>query len=177
MHSPGLFQTFQDARSRLAAFADATLPWRAMFEQSPVGQALFVPGTTGVIANDAFARLLGTSVESLLGVAPESLVHASDRAEMFRDRAQLEDGELRQVFAERRFVRSDGTLFSGRVATSLVRDRQRRWLFITVEDVTLELQAARGLARTVRKARALIDDAPDDVVAVLHPGGRIGAGS
>jgi diguanylate cyclase (GGDEF)-like protein/PAS domain S-box-containing protein len=152
---------------------DAERRFRLMFEQSPVAQALVAPGTRGVIANVAFARLFATSREALRTTAPESLVHPDDRAQMLQDKARLERDLTGRYVTERRYVRGDGETFVGRVAAALLRDPDGRfeYLSITIEDVSEELRAAEALNLSEARARALIDNSPD-IIAVLYPDGE-----
>jgi diguanylate cyclase (GGDEF)-like protein/PAS domain S-box-containing protein len=152
---------------------DAQRRFRLMFEQSPVAQALVVPGTPGVIANAAFARLFATSREALLTTAPEALVHPDDRAQMLRDKARLEADDTGPYVTQRRYLRGGGEVFVGRVAAALLRDLNDRpeYLSITIEDVSAELRAAEALRVSEARARALIDNSPD-IIAVLYPDGE-----
>ncbi len=146
--------------------------FREMFEQSPVAQALVGPEDAGIIANATFASLFGTSQEALLATPPETLVHPADRERALDDRALLEAGDIPKVFAERRYVRTDGELFVGRSASSALYapDGRFEYLFVTIEDVTVQVRAAESLARSEARARALVDNSRD-IIAVLHPDG------
>jgi diguanylate cyclase (GGDEF)-like protein/PAS domain S-box-containing protein len=148
-------------------------PFRLMFEQSPVPQALIPCCGSGVVANDAFARLFAMSPEALLATAPESLAVSSDRALIIADIARLRDGELSTLFAQRRFLRATGDVFDGRVVASMVRDTDGRaeYVFVTIEDVSAHVRAAEALARSEACARALIENSPD-VIVVLYPDGK-----
>jgi diguanylate cyclase (GGDEF)-like protein/PAS domain S-box-containing protein len=151
---------------------DSYRRFRTMFEQSPVAQALVAPGMPGVIANAAFARLFATSREALLTTAPEALVHPGDRTQMLHDMQHLE-AETGRYVTQRRYLRSDGEAFVGRVAAALLRDLDGRpeYLYITIEDVSAELRAAEALNKSEARARALIDNSPD-IIAVLYPDGE-----
>jgi diguanylate cyclase (GGDEF)-like protein/PAS domain S-box-containing protein len=152
---------------------DADRRFRLMFEQSPVAQALVVPGTPGVIANAAFAKLFAISREALLTTAPETLVHPDDRAQMLQDKGRLEADDTGPYVTQRRYVRGSGEVFVGRVAAALLRDLNDRpdYLSITIEDVSAELRAAEALRLSEARARALIDNSPD-IIAVLYPDGE-----
>jgi diguanylate cyclase (GGDEF)-like protein/PAS domain S-box-containing protein len=147
--------------------------FRLMFEQSPVAQALVAPGRTGVVANAAFARMFGTTREALLETAPEMLVQPDDRPRMSEDRALLEAGEMSKLSTERRYVRADGDVFVGRTAACVLCDLDGsfEYLFVTLDDVTLQLRDSEALARSEARARALIDNSPD-IIAILYPDGN-----
>jgi diguanylate cyclase (GGDEF)-like protein/PAS domain S-box-containing protein len=145
---------------------------RVMFEQSPVAQALIAPDHVGIVANATFARLFGISRRDLLETLPETLVHPDDRERAVVDRGLLETGDTPNLFAERRYLKADGEVFVGRSASSALYDADGRfeYLFVTLEDVSLQLRAAESLARSEARARALVDNSPD-IIAVLHPDG------
>ncbi len=147
--------------------------FRLMFEQSPVAQALVAPGRTGVVANAAFARMFGQSREALLETVPETLVHPDDRPHMSEYRALLESGEMPNLSGEWRYVRADGDVFVGRTAACVLRDLDGsfEYLFVTLDDVTLQLRDSEALARSEARARALIDNSPD-IIAILYPDGN-----
>ncbi len=146
--------------------------FREMFEQSPVAQALIPPEHEGIIANATFARLFGSSREALLQTPLDALVHPDDRAGSIDDRSLFQSGVTPNLFAERRYLRADGEVFVGRTASSALytSDGRFEYLFVTIEDVTVQLRAAESLARSEARARALVDNSPD-IIAVLHPDG------
>jgi diguanylate cyclase (GGDEF)-like protein/PAS domain S-box-containing protein len=151
---------------------EANRRFREMFEQSPVAQALMVPGERGVIANEAFARLFATSREALLALRGRDLLHVDELRDVEREYDELLSGEEERLVATRSYVRADGSLFHGRVVVSLLRDLddEIEYVFTTVEDITSEIEAAEALARSEARARVLIERSPD-IVAVLYPDG------
>lgn len=147
--------------------------YRLMFEQSSVAQALIDPQHKGLVANNAFARMFAMPREALLATAPEQLVHPEHAARMLQEIGVLEAGELQQAFGEMRFVRADGEEFVGRTTLTALRrlDGVLDYLYIAVEDVSLQLRAAQALARSQARARALVDNSPD-IIAILYPDGE-----
>ncbi len=85
----------------------------------------------------------------------------------------LEAGELQHVFGELRFVRGDDEEFTGSTTMTALRrlDGTLDYLFLAIEDVTLERRAAEALARSQARARALVDNSPD-IIAILYPDGE-----
>ena len=157
----------------LAPGDEAQRRYRMMFEQSTVAQALIDPQRTGLIANNAFERMFTTTREQLLTTAPERLVHPDDAARLVQEIGVLEAGELQHVFGEMRFIRGDGEEFTGGTTMTALRrlDGVLDYLFIAIEDVSLERRAAQALARSQARARALVDNSPD-IIAILYPDGE-----
>ncbi|MDQ1462101.1 MAG: hypothetical protein QOI08_3585 [Actinomycetota bacterium] len=147
--------------------------YRLMFEQSTVAQALIDPERVGLIANNAFARMFKTSREQLRTTAPERLAHPDHSARLVQEIGVLEAGELQHVFGELNFVRSDGEEFTGNTTMTALRrlDGVLDYLFIAIEDVSLERRAAQALARSQARACALVDNSPD-IIAILYPDGE-----
>src|SRR4051794_40086661 len=56
--------------------------YRAMFELSPVAQAVVYPGRVGVVANQAFADLFGYEQEALGRMSWTDLVREEDRVNL-----------------------------------------------------------------------------------------------
>lgn len=165
----GMVFTVRDLTYR----GEAELRLRTMFEHSPIAQALITPGRARMLPNGAFAQLFDTTRELLFTADLVTLVHPDDRADMSAAHAALEAGDSERVFSERRYVRHSGEEFVGRSTTSVLRrlDGELDYLYTTIEDVTVQLQAGEALARSEARARALIENSPD-IIAVLYPDGQ-----
>lgn len=87
--------------------------FRTSFENAPVGMtvARVGPDGTQVIeeANEAFATLLGRTVDGLIGLDVLDISHPSDRQQMTDDAADMAEGSSEAFEAETRYLRADGT--------------------------------------------------------------------
>lgn len=153
---------------------DAHRRFREVFEQSPVAQALMRPGEVGVIANNAFAQLFGTTREVLLSMRGRDLVHPDEITRLEHDYTTLlQDGGNDRLVGTRRYVCANGDSFHGRVATSVLRDLDGapEYLFTTIEDLSDEIAAADALARSEARARTLVEHSPA-IIAILYADGE-----
>ena len=117
------------------------------------------------------ASLFG--IEGLEDVVPMSLVHPDDQNRVAEQLLRLATGDATRVLFDARFVRTDGATFHGRLAATALPDDDGNAsaLLVTVEDVTVQVEAAAALARSEARARALIENSPD-IIAILHPDGQ-----
>ncbi len=120
-----------DPRESEGLFAEA-------FEHSPIGTALVDLDGTFSRVNFAFARLLGYAEPAeLVGVSFASLTHPDDAATgVAAMRVILEQEKPYQ--AEKRYIRTDGTVVDVLLSVVLVRDSGGRAakFFTQVEDIT-----------------------------------------
>src|ERR1044071_9583696 len=79
-----------------------------LFEQFPVGLAIFNMDGRFLHANAVLARMLGYTVEDLMQRNHLEVVHADDRESASLLRAQAISGKSKPRMTERRYVRKDG---------------------------------------------------------------------
>ena len=99
--------------------------FRRVFSESPVGTALV--GIDGLImdVNSSLCRSLGLAPDELIGKNFVEFTHPDDR-ELEVDYAQrLFDGKIDRFQIDRRFTRADGSMMTGRITASAVRDTGR----------------------------------------------------
>jgi diguanylate cyclase (GGDEF)-like protein/PAS domain S-box-containing protein len=126
--------------------------FRRAFEDSAVGMA--VVGVEGekanliVDANESLARMIGMSVEELVGTSKLStLAHPDDVARIAEGMYQLHDGRTSLFRCEFRIVRPDGRRLWVDMTTSLVRDDDGEPLYrlSQVVDIDARKQVAEQL--------------------------------
>jgi PAS domain S-box-containing protein len=93
-----------------------------LFEQFPVGLAIFNMEGRFLHANAVLARMLGYTVEEILQRNHLEVVHADDREAAALLRAQAISGKSKPRLVERRYVRKDGATVWAQVAGGVVRD-------------------------------------------------------
>lgn len=142
--------------------------FKAMFENTAVGVALMSLDRRIVQINPTVTEITGYSAEEMAAIHPTDLVVEEDRAvdrELF---LELVDGKRDQYLTEKRYIRKDGSIFWGRINFALVRDENRRPLYIVgiIEDISEEKEAIRTLAESEARFRALYDSAEMGIVIV-----------
>ena len=147
----------KEDEERAALRSEAVAYVRLSFDRAPVGMtvARLDPGHEGeiLLVNDAFARLLGSTSEDLVGRRGPDFTVPEDRAGDVEALADLVAGRRGSAQREKRMRRSDGTVVWVRsTITSVLREDQPALLLAHVEDLTDRRAVEDELAR-----RALYD--------------------
>jgi PAS domain S-box-containing protein len=147
--------------------------FREVFEEAAIGMATTTLTGRLIRANRALASLMGRSAEDLVGVSYAELTDGADGAVT----AALDEINTRSVDVmpfehglpgqpEDRWVRA---------TLAPVRDSSGRalYLFLQVQDVTVERAAAEKLRRSEERFRLLVEAVEDYAIFMLDPDGYI----
>ena len=131
-----------------------------LFEQFPVGLAIFSLEGRFLHANAVLARMLGYTVEELLQRNHLDVVHADDRETAALLRAQAISGKSKPRLNERRYVRRDGGTIWAQVAGGVVRDAAGTPIYtsVVISDVTALKRAARASEQRFRRMVEMSSD-------------------
>src|SRR5678815_2012522 len=131
-----------------------------LFEQFPVGLAVFSMEGRFLHANAALTRMLGYTVEELLQRNHLEVVHADDRESASLLRAQAISGKSKPRMNERRYVRKDGGTIWAQVAGAVVRDATGAPVFTSavISDITILKRAARASEQRFRRMVEMSSD-------------------
>ena len=131
-----------------------------LFEQFPVGLAIFNMDGRFLHANAVLARMLGYTVEELLQRNHLEVVHADDRESAALLRAQAISGKSRPRLNERRYLRKDGGTIWAQVAGGVVRDSAGTPTFTSavISDITALKRAARMSEQRFRRMVEMSSD-------------------
>ncbi|MGH9108898.1 MAG: sensor domain-containing protein [Acidimicrobiales bacterium] len=112
--------------------------FRLGFEHGTAGMTITDLEGRVVEVNPALCELLGKPADGLVGTQIAEWVHEDDRADRQERRRRLFAGEIDRYRAERRYVRSDGTTVWCLLNVALIRDGERRplYLFSQFQDIT-----------------------------------------
>ena len=129
------------------AMADSEGRFRAIFEGAPSG--MIISSQDGVFqqCNPASARLLGYSVDELVGKHFSEITHPDDRADNIHLSDRLIIGDISNFDMEKRFLRKDGSVLWAHLSVSMTRDisgRPRSRIAI-VEDISAGKEALSAL--------------------------------
>jgi diguanylate cyclase (GGDEF)-like protein/PAS domain S-box-containing protein len=116
------FVDITEQRARERALAAAEERFRTLFEAAPVGMSLTNLTGTKIAVNPALARILGRSVESLVGLPIDEHIHPDDRAASLAAFARLVFGEQRSYRAEERVLDGAGEPVWVQLDATLLRD-------------------------------------------------------
>jgi PAS domain S-box-containing protein len=131
-----------------------------LFEQFPVGLAIFNMDGRFLHANAVLARMLGYTVDELLQRNHLEVVHADDREGASLLRAQAISGKSKPRMNERRYVRKDGGTIWAQVAGAVVRDASGTPVFTSavISDITNLKRAARTSEQRFRRMVEMSSD-------------------
>ncbi|GMA86832.1 hypothetical protein GCM10025868_20820 [Angustibacter aerolatus] len=114
---------------RRLAGTEARFEWA--FEQAPIGMALSRFDGTIVQVNEAFARLLGTTPDELVGRSVADLTHPDDRAADERNLQRLLAGEPGSQRVEKRYLDVHGEPVHALVLAGRLDDDEGRPTMVT----------------------------------------------
>jgi len=131
-----------------------------LFEQFPVGLAVFSMEGRFLHANAALTRMLGYTVEELLQRNHLEVVHADDRESASLLRAQAISGKSKPRINERRYVRKDGGTIWAQVAGGVVRDSAGTPVYTSavISDITVLKRSARASEQRFRRMVEMSSD-------------------
>ncbi|MEV7328643.1 EAL domain-containing protein [Micromonospora sp. NPDC093244] len=120
------------------ALRDSEARFRAVFTGAAIG--IGIAGVDGQIidVNQAFADMLGYSIEELCQTNVAELFHADDAAGMWDLYQEMIEGKQDSARLEKRYYRKDGTVVWTDLAVSLIRydDGRPRFTVAMIEDIT-----------------------------------------
>ncbi|MGC4870191.1 putative bifunctional diguanylate cyclase/phosphodiesterase [Micromonospora sp. DT53] len=119
------------------ALRESEARFRAVFTGAAIG--IGIAGVDGRIidVNQAFADMLGYSIEELREINVATLFHADDAAGMWELYQELIEGKRDVARVEKRYYRKDGTVVWTDLAVSLIRHEGRpRFTVAMIEDIT-----------------------------------------
>lgn len=134
----------------------------AVFEHASIGIVVFDANDLRIRrANQAYARMLGATVPSLIGRDVRDITHPDDRSQHVSLGARLAAGEIDRYEVEQRYVQEDGSESWGHVTISAVRDAAGR------------LESIIGVRQDVTAQRAaMLQRREDDTLREIA--GRVG---
>ena len=139
---------------------------RAVFENAPVGFVVSDISANVIETNEAFAQMIGCRAEELRGRNVSDFSHPDEMPENVRLRRELLAG-MRDTFQmEKRYRRTDGTYFWGRLTVAMIRTSNGAPLqFVAiVEDVTGPRSIALRREAALHLFTSLIESMRDGVV-------------
>ncbi|MGK2947737.1 MAG: PAS domain S-box protein [Acidimicrobiales bacterium] len=132
-----------------------------LFRHSPVPQFVSRADGSIVVANPAYAALMGSTPEQVVGSQPADVTHPDDLDRLVREGARLLTGRSDLLEVEVRVRRGDGEERWCVATSTLAHDRHGEPLFVTqLLDITERKQAEADLAISQSQFRVLADSLP-----------------
>ena len=170
-HTRGQLSAAEGQSTRLdAALRASEQRYRSLFDHVPTGMYRTAPDGRILLANAAFARMIGAPSAEAARAYNAADVYA-DEAERGRfTEAIRRHGEVRRF--EARWRRPDGSACHVRIDARAALDADGQPLFYegAVEDVTAEREAREAVQRSEARFRALVQRSSDAVVVAGRDG-------
>lgn len=153
---------------------DDMVPWQRLVTEAPIAISVIDPDGTQVVCNQAYADMLGYSMEEVRTLDVGAVTRADDRiwTRAYLDR--LVSGELEHYVTDKVYVRRDGSTFAGRLTTRALRDQHGRCTHLIGAIVPIETRPRIGSAQ-VRRMLGYTNDTltlVDEHGAVIETTGR-----
>ncbi len=143
-----------------------------LFQQADTGMATVTLAGRLIRTNRAFADLLGTSSEDLVGLELRDVVDDDHRPDVESATRKVAGGTS-SVSVEHGLARDRAIWLS--TTLTLVRDREGAplYLFLQTQDIREQRQTARALQQSEERFRLLVETVRDYAIFMLDPTGRI----
>jgi len=152
--------------AEILSFPNSGEVLRSILENAPIGMTLVDIGGAVVYANPAFSKMFGYPIADCVGLRVKDLVDGEMVPEAEVQLSGLINGEVDHYRTERRYRRSDGTVFWGLVSASLVRARgstQPLYLIVQIADIDREKAAVTALSASESRWNFALDSAGQGV--------------
>jgi PAS domain S-box-containing protein len=167
-------------RKRLeSALRDSEVRFRRAFENAAIGMTLGTPDHRCLDANAAYCRMVGVSREELIGRSFADVTYPDDRASEARLVARLRAGEIDAYEMVKRYPRPDGSIVTGLLTVSAVRDDTGALLYDIglMQDITAQKVAEASLRESETRFRSTFEGAgigmalstPDGTIMIANP--------
>jgi diguanylate cyclase (GGDEF)-like protein/PAS domain S-box-containing protein len=119
------------------ALQDSEILLRRMFDESPIGKALFGPDGRYVRVNRAYCEFLGYTEQDFVGRLAVDFAHPDERASTTA-LAQVIRGDCRRVSnVEKRYRHADGSDLWGRLSLTRLGNGDDATVLAAIEDITV----------------------------------------
>jgi two-component system sensor histidine kinase VicK len=143
--------------------------FRAVFENSPLGQKIIDPDLTICQANEALALMLGFErAEEVVGRRILEFAHPDHAADWIRLQERLWAHRLPNFSLETCLIRVDGSSFWCQVTSVLFADNGRELGYTTLEDISERKKLALSHGRLYDAQEAILHLAAHDLKAPVN---------
>ena len=159
-------------RKRLeASLHESQERFRRAFEDAAIGMSLGTPDDVCLDVNAAYCRIVGRPREAVVGHLFTEFTHPDDVGAYTRQHARLYAGEVDSYEIEKRYLRPDGTVVTGLLTVSAVRDDTGAHFYDIgqLQDITAQKAAEAALRESEAHLRVIVEQLPAAVYR-LEPG-------
>jgi len=144
------------------ALRDSEERFRATLEQAAVGIAMVGRDGRWLLVNDRLCQMFGYTKEELLQRSFRDITHPDDLATSLTLVGQLVTGQRATFSTEKRYLRKDGSVMSGSMNGSAVRDGGGAFKYgiAVVQDIGDRKRAETELRAAEERLRRLVENLP-----------------
>ena len=141
-----------------AAIRESEERFRTIFERSTIGKSRMLPDGKLLQINQAFADMLGYTIEEIQKLNFVEITHPDDVAENRECIRILLADEQTTYRMEKRYIHKNGHLVWADVSTTLLRDEKKMPLYLitSIVDITERKKAEEELKETLESLRKAI---------------------
>ena len=153
-------------RGKVLPFPNSEEVLRGILEHASVGMSLVDMDGRVVYANHSFSAMFGYTLAECIGLRVSDLVDGEMIPSAENQLHQLIRGEINSYRSERRYRRSDGSLFWGLVSASVVNSKggnKPLYLIVQIADIDREKAAVAALAASESRWNFALDSAGQGV--------------
>lgn len=132
--------------------------FESTFDNAPIGIAHHKPNENWILVNMAMCDLLGYSKQELLKLDFREFIHPDDLERGRNLDRDLVRGKKTSYKTEKKYIRKDGSVFTGRVTKAVVFDKNQKPLYLIaiLEDITKQKEHETKLKESVHQKEQLL---------------------
>ncbi len=167
LYYEGTVEDITERKLAEQAMQESEERFRTAFNSSIIGKVITKLDGYFQMVNDSFCRMLGYTKEEMLTKSIADITHPEDIEASKVNVERLIEGKIKgDTFTmEKRYIRKDGSILTGMVYVSLIKDSDGKPLYTIaeVEDITERKQAEEALRESEEKYRNLVEQSPDGI--------------
>jgi PAS domain S-box-containing protein len=132
---------------------------------APIGIATSDSKNSFLSANEAFCEILGFSENELKKLTFKDITHPADAKQSFALMEELNSGRLPFFSQEKRYIRKDGTIITGKITVGAIRDKEGKPALhiVELEDITEQKHEKEALKDSEAKLRCIVENSSDQI--------------
>lgn len=134
--------------------------FKATIENAPLGIAHHKPNEKWIEVNQALCDLLGYEREQLMQLNFSDFIHPDDLEKGRKMDQKLISGEIKRSQNEKKYIRKDGTIFTGMVHKSAVFNggSEPTYLVVVLEDITHLKEQENQTLQSLKEKEILLSE-------------------
>jgi PAS domain S-box-containing protein len=170
----GLLLDVSERRQLDAVLRENQTRFRRAFEDAAIGMSIGSLDDVCLDANTAYCRIVGKTREELIGHVFAGFTHQDDVEAYTRLHTRLQAGEIDAYQMEKRYLRPDGTVVSGLLTVSAVRDESGVHLYDLgqLQDISEQKRLEAELRESEERFRRAFEDAGIGM-SIAEPRGQL----